>query len=63
MELRVTYRVEAYLKGNSIAAIRDKFECGDFCSPGTDFVELVSVEDAETYKDLMHEWDHAYDDE
>ena len=45
---------------------RDKWESMDLFSNeamkhNAAFVELVSVEDEETYKDLFHDWVHAYD--
>lgn len=58
MEVKVTYRVESYIKGNSLAEIKSRFE--DMRFPNNmEFVELVSVEDADTYNDLMDEWEEA----
>lgn len=65
MKVRVTYRMETYIEADTIAEARDKFEESPMNEYGlwSDFVELVSVEDAETHKDLLNEWDNAFDGE
>lgn len=55
MKLRITYRVESYVEGDTIEECRAKFECSDLCS--AEFVELISVEDADTFKDVKDKWD------
>ena len=72
MTVRVTFRSEIFLDGDSLAEIRNKFEELPLYdikdSNGKDvfdygFCELVSVEDVEnSYKDIMHEWDHCFDE-
>jgi hypothetical protein len=61
MEVRITYRSEIYIKGRTLDEIKAKFEILDL-DPNeahdkdvTDygFIEVVSVEDAKTYEDLM----------
>lgn len=64
--LRLTCRAEVYIEADTLAEARDKWESMDLFSNdamkhNAAFVELVSVEDEETYKDLLHDWDHAYD--
>lgn len=64
MEVRVTYRSEIYLEGDSLEEIKRKFEDINLDPIGKDdesvtdygYVELVSVEDANTYADLEKEW-------
>lgn len=52
----VTFRVTKEFSGDSIAEIKRKFE--EMHIPAEfDFVELCSVEDAETRDDLMEIWD------
>lgn len=65
MEIRITFRCESYLEGDSMKEIRDKFETSELWKPENpiDYVELCSVEDAETHKDLIEEWDHCYNSE
>ena len=63
-EVRITFRSEVYIKGETIEEIRDKWdELGLFSADAlenhyAEFVELVSVEDAETYEDLSKEFSH-----
>ena len=61
MKIRLTYRVEAVIEGDSIEDIKEKWhnqmpvpDCTkdiDF-----DFVEMNSIEDADTYADMTDEW-------
>ena len=63
-EVRITFRSEVYIKGETMDEIRDKWEeVGLFSDDAlknynAEFVELVSVEDAETYEDLHKEFSH-----
>jgi hypothetical protein len=52
----VTFRVAKKFSGDSIAEIKSKFEMMNIPAE-FDFVELCSVEDAETRDDLMEIWD------
>ena len=70
MTVRISFRSEIYLEGKTLAEIRDKFENLPFYEikdvNGKDvydygFCELVTVEDADTYKDIFTEWNHAFD--
>ena len=64
MEVRITYRSEIYIKGNSLDEIRNKWENVNIdpdISQDEDvtdygFIEVVSVEDADSYEDLMSEF-------
>ena len=63
MEVRITFRSEVYISGENMAEIKDKWESMNLYEKdnGVEFVEINTVEDAETYKDMMQEFDHAYD--
>ena len=69
--MKVAFKFDAYLylEGENMAEIREKFESmplfsADALKEGhAEFCELLLVEDAETNKDLMDEYDKAYDDE
>ena len=62
MEARITFRSQVYIKGENLSEIRDKWyslplysaEALEECS--ADFIEITSVEDAETYKDIESEF-------
>jgi hypothetical protein len=60
MEVRITYRSEVYIKGDSLEEIKDKWEALNLTSQegNSNFVELCSVEDAETYEDLENEFNN-----
>ncbi|MBO4777327.1 MAG: hypothetical protein J5588_02435 [Bacteroidales bacterium] len=62
MEARITYRSEIIVNGENLAEIKRKFESTNLTSKegDSDFVELVSVEDNDTFTDLMGEWDNLY---
>lgn len=53
----VTFRVATEISGNSIAEIKSKFEAMNIPAE-LEYVELCSVEDAETRDDLMEIWDN-----
>ena len=63
MEVRITFRSEVYISGENMAEIRDKWESMNLYEKdnGVGFVEINTVEDAETYNDMMQEFYHAYD--
>ena len=61
MKVRITFRSEIYIEGKDLRGIKDIFEALDLGYDALkpyeyEFVELVSVEDADTYEDLMGEW-------
>lgn len=57
--LRVTFRLETYIDAQDMKSARTIFE--NIPLPQScQFVEVVSVEDAETFADKMHEWDASY---
>ena len=53
----VTFRVATEISGNSIAEIKSKFEAMNIPAE-LEYVELCSVEDAETRDDIMEVWDN-----
>lgn len=62
MEVRITYRSEVYIKGDSLKEIKEKWDALNLTSQegNSEFVELCSVEDAETYEDLEEEFNNLY---
>ena len=62
MEARITFRVEMYIKGDTLEEIKNNFENIPIFSAdaledaGAQFIEYVSVEDADTHEDLMSKW-------
>lgn len=62
MEARITYRSEIIVKGDNLAEIKQKFESMNLTSKegNGQFVEMVSVEDYDTYRDITEEWDELY---
>lgn len=54
MQVRITYRLETYIEGENIEEIRSKFEKSSMGDG--DFIEIVSVEDAETFKDISEKF-------
>lgn len=60
MSIRFTFRMEAYVEGETIEEIKEKYSeiiCRQ-TENGADFVETVSVEDGDTYEDL---WNKFYE--
>ena len=62
MVARLTFRSELYIDGDSIKDIKDKweemsiFDQEAFMKNDACVIELVSVEEDETYKDLMSDF-------
>ena len=68
MEVRITFRSEIFLEGKDMKEIVSKWEDMELFSKEANEayaseIEVVSVEDAETYDDLMDEFDDPYGDE
>ncbi len=67
MKIRITFRSECYIEGDTLAEIRDKYETTNIYSEeflenlDGDFVETMTVEDADTYEDKLSEYFHCYD--
>ncbi len=69
MTARITFRSEIFIEDKNLKEIRDKFETLPFYD--IDFkddkvydygyCECISVEDADTYNDIMDEYWKAYD--
>lgn len=65
MEIRVTYRCEVYIKGDSIEDCKSKFDKMPLYNPAAkiynpSFVEISSAErvDDDSYTDVMNEFDY-----
>lgn len=61
MEVRITFRSEIYIEGKDMAEISRKWDSIELFSheanlAGACEIELNSVEDAETYEDVMTEF-------
>lgn len=68
MTARITFRSEIYISGDSIREIREKWEampifCVDALDEGAEIIEVCSVEDAETFKDIDLDADEEDEDE
>jgi len=67
-KVRFTFRSEVVIEAETLNDANDLFESIDLFSKeakkkyGADFIELVSVEDAETHKDLMDKLDVCIED-
>lgn len=62
MKVRISFRSEIVVEGDTIEQVREKWEMMPLYSDeahhhGIEFVEIDSVEDANTYKDLRHEFE------
>ena len=54
MRVRLTYCVETYVEGGTIEECKANFEYAEQLDE--QFVEMVSVEDADTHDDLSKQW-------
>ena len=65
MVARITFRSEIYIEADTMDDIVEAWEriplwSQEADSHNVDFVEVVSVEDANTYKDLTNEFNEFY---
>lgn len=68
MKVRITFRSEIFIDGKDMKEIVDKWAnlqlfSSEAAEAGADIFEVSSVEDAETYDDVMDKFDYPYDDE
>lgn len=68
MEVRITFRSEIFLEGKDMKEIVEKWEnirlfSGEAAAAGADFIEVDTVEDADTYDDVFDEFNNPYGDE
>lgn len=68
MEVRITFRSEIFLDGKDMKEIVEKWESiqlfsGEAVAEGADFIEVDTVEDADTYDDVFDEFNNPYGDE
>lgn len=66
MEVRIKFDADIVVTGDTMQEVREKFESMELWSQEAkdchvEFSEIQLVEDAETYDDLMHDYDHCYD--
>jgi hypothetical protein len=69
MTARITFRSEIFIEGKNLKEIRDKFETLPFYDIDFNddkvydygYCEYISVENADSYKDIMNEYWKAYD--
>lgn len=66
MDVRITFRAECYVKGETLKDVRERFESSEIFSDVflDDFegayIETIGAEDANTDEDLMHEYINIY---
>ena len=60
MKVRITYRNEVFIEGKDMNEIKKLWDEMNVVPNGSDFVEVSSVEDADTFEDLMNEFDKVY---
>lgn len=63
MKVRIVWSTEVCLEGDNMKEIKDKWEhlslySKDLSDNNAEYVEICSVEDAETYDDLQREFDN-----
>lgn len=56
MKIRITYRMERFIECENIEDCKAKFEVCDLNDGKSQYVEIVSVEDTDTFKDLTDEF-------
>lgn len=62
MRVRITFRSEIYIEGDNIQDVAEKFQAmplfsADALEEGfAEYIELVTIEDDESGKDLKHEY-------
>ena len=66
MEVRIKFDADIVITGDTMQNVREKFESMELWSQEAkdchvEFSEIQLIEDAETYHDLRHDYDHCYD--
>ena len=66
MEVRIKFDADLIITGENLQEVREKFEGMNLWSDEAksclvEFSEIQLVEDAETYEDLMKDYNHCYD--
>lgn len=64
-QVRITFRAEVYVEGETVAECKEKFESMNIFAPESKsrFIETVSIEDADTFKNIEEEWDMCDEDD
>lgn len=60
MEVRFTYRMETYVEGETFEDCVSKFEKMDLETENSTFIEMTSMEDADTYENLIDRYYETY---
>lgn len=62
MELRITFRSEIYIEGETMQDCINKWNETQLYFPdnGCSFIEVNTIEDANTFEDKTNEWDELY---
>ena len=60
MKVRFTYRMETYVEGETFDECVSKFEQMNLETENSNYVEIIRVEDADTYEDLTNEYNETY---
>lgn len=68
MEVRIKFDADLVITGETMAEVREKFESMPLWSQeakdcGVEFSEIQLVEDAQTYDNLQHCYDHCYSED
>lgn len=58
MKVRITYRNEVFIEGKDLKEIRNIFDRMELSTKVADFVEVSSVENADTLEDLKDKFEH-----
>lgn len=66
MEVRIKFDADIVIKGDTMQEVREKFESMKLWSQeakdsNVEFSEIQLIEDADTYNDLRHDYDHCFD--
>ena len=60
MTTRFTYRMETYVEGETFDECVSKFEKMNLETENSSFVEIIRVEDADTYENLTNKYCETY---
>lgn len=66
MEVRIKFDADIVITGDTMQDVREKFESMELWSQEAknchvEFSEIQLIEDADTYNDLRHDYDHCFD--
>lgn len=66
IEVRIKFDADIVITGDTMQDVREKFESMELWSQDAkdchvEFSEIQLIEDADTYNDLQHDYDHCFD--